>query len=448
MKGSLAQATPAQYFAFLMLALMLAAAAFPPIARADDPSVVGPPASASNGNYQNISGTFTSPNSGGVTQVSTAAQDLRYYIMIANLGAFGPSSCASVPGLNGQPTCLLDVQKGLGDYLNKLFQMGIAISTGLALFMITFGGVKYVSSDAIGGKSEGKEMIMNALKGLLLAFASVILLKQINPDLVVNNLDVMNQNATVNSYESTQGLAAVSGGGPAGSAGNWGGGSTAITASVNSQVNYLTSDINDAQKQLADNQIENALQPSDITGLENKIANDQQQILQLNTYLAQNAGGSSGTSAGFSSADFKLSTNTDGSITAVPGHVAIDFDGPSKTVSYTYTDPTTGQPVTTTSVVKDPSWQPQTSSGLDGSKDSFVVTPLNSNIPKGWVADVTNTTTGQTVNNVPIGDRGPSSNGYGEISAQLGQQLHVWTPANGNSVAGTPVLTYTYHPPR
>jgi hypothetical protein len=45
---------------------------------------------------------------------------------------------------------------GLSAYLKALFNMGIVLATGLAVIMITMGGLKYVSTDAINGKSEGK----------------------------------------------------------------------------------------------------------------------------------------------------------------------------------------------------------------------------------------------------------------------------------------------------
>jgi hypothetical protein len=73
-------------------------------------------------------------------------------------------------------------------YLDNMFKMGIALCTGLAVLMIIIGGIQYVSSDAWGRKSEGKERILAALLGLVIALGSYALLKTINPDLLDTKL--------------------------------------------------------------------------------------------------------------------------------------------------------------------------------------------------------------------------------------------------------------------
>jgi hypothetical protein len=109
------------------------------------------------------------------------------YCMLAPLGGF--------VGDNG----VIDMSQGnaLGTYLNTLYKMGIIVATLLAVIMITFGGLKYASTDAIGGKSEGKEMIRQALLGLLLAFMSYLILYQINPKLLNSDLNIQ-KTGTVN----------------------------------------------------------------------------------------------------------------------------------------------------------------------------------------------------------------------------------------------------------
>ncbi len=96
---------------------------------------------------------------------------------------------APMPGLLGTT---IDTRTGLGTYLNTLYTAGIAIATGLAVLMIIFGGIQYVSSDAIGGKSDGKGKIQDAILGLLLAFMSYIILNTLNPDLLKNDLTLEN----------------------------------------------------------------------------------------------------------------------------------------------------------------------------------------------------------------------------------------------------------------
>jgi hypothetical protein len=92
---------------------------------------------------------------------------------------------APLPGLVGDR---VNIANGLGSYLNNLYTAGIAIATGLAVLMIVIGGIQYVSSDAIGGKSDGKQRIQDAIIGLLLAFMSYLLLNTLNPDLLNNDL--------------------------------------------------------------------------------------------------------------------------------------------------------------------------------------------------------------------------------------------------------------------
>jgi len=70
-----------------------------------------------------------------------------------------------------------------GNYIKGMFMLIIAIAGGLAVITIIFGGIKYMSSDAIGGKSDAKKTIQNAIGGLLLAISAWLILTTINPNL-------------------------------------------------------------------------------------------------------------------------------------------------------------------------------------------------------------------------------------------------------------------------
>ena len=78
----------------------------------------------------------------------------------------------------------------LATYLPGIFRLSIGIAGVLAVIMIVYGGVEYLSTDAISGKSEGKERIQNALVGLLLAIGSFVILNTINPATVEFNLNL------------------------------------------------------------------------------------------------------------------------------------------------------------------------------------------------------------------------------------------------------------------
>ena len=75
-------------------------------------------------------------------------------------------------------------------YIPGIFKLVIGIAGVLAVLMIIIGGVEYITTDAIQGKSEGKARIQNALWGLVLVLVSWILLYTINPKLTVFNLNV------------------------------------------------------------------------------------------------------------------------------------------------------------------------------------------------------------------------------------------------------------------
>ena len=75
-------------------------------------------------------------------------------------------------------------------YISGIFTLLIAVAGGLAVIMIIWGGIKYMSTDAIGGKSEAKDTIQNAIWGLLLALGAYIILNTINTKLTDFNLNI------------------------------------------------------------------------------------------------------------------------------------------------------------------------------------------------------------------------------------------------------------------
>ncbi len=88
------------------------------------------------------------------------------------------------------PTVNISTEGGISAYFDALFRAGIAIATGLALIMVMYGGFLYTSTDAITGKGEGKAIIQQALLGLLLALTSVLILNQLNPALLRNDVQI------------------------------------------------------------------------------------------------------------------------------------------------------------------------------------------------------------------------------------------------------------------
>ena len=81
----------------------------------------------------------------------------------------------------GQPT-------NLSSYLNPMITVFIGICAVLAVVMILFGGIEYMTSELISSKEAGKERIRNALLGLLLALGAWTILYTINPNLLNSDI--------------------------------------------------------------------------------------------------------------------------------------------------------------------------------------------------------------------------------------------------------------------
>ncbi|KND48537.1 MAG: hypothetical protein AB200_02305 [Parcubacteria bacterium C7867-005] len=69
-------------------------------------------------------------------------------------------------------------------YIPGIIKLTIGVAGALSVLMIIFGGIQYMSTDAISGKSDAKERIQNAIYGLVLAIGSYTILYTINPNFV------------------------------------------------------------------------------------------------------------------------------------------------------------------------------------------------------------------------------------------------------------------------
>lgn len=123
-----------------------------------------------------------------ISQVSAQAQntDLEYTLL-------APLPCVDGDGtgVNFNPNCNKPAQKTtLEKYLPGMFQLLIGIAAAFAVFMIVIGGFQYMTTDAVQGKSEGKERITNAIYGLLLVISAWLILYTINPKLLELRLDI------------------------------------------------------------------------------------------------------------------------------------------------------------------------------------------------------------------------------------------------------------------
>lgn len=109
----------------------------------------------------------------GIT-VNAAAYPGDYAVMVP-LPGIGDAGSGGVTNIN--------------TYIPAAFKLAIGVSAVMAFVMITFGGIMYATSDAITGKSQGKEYATNAIYGLLLVIGAYAILNTINPEILKINLN-------------------------------------------------------------------------------------------------------------------------------------------------------------------------------------------------------------------------------------------------------------------
>jgi len=101
-------------------------------------------------------------------QVQSRASEGTYYPLV------------NIPGTSNK------AQGDIGSLANALFRIGIILAALLAVIMVAIGGVQYMTTDAVSGKSEGRDRIFNAVLGLILALLIWVILNEINPRIIQN----------------------------------------------------------------------------------------------------------------------------------------------------------------------------------------------------------------------------------------------------------------------
>jgi len=118
-------------------------------------------------------------------------------VAFANSSACTGDYCYTWLGQNilVDPNSPVNTGNGIADLLGAVYRFGIAAAVILALIMIIWGGIEYMTSDAWFNKEEAKKKINDSLMGLGLALISYVLLYIINPCLVNFNLTASKTNA-------------------------------------------------------------------------------------------------------------------------------------------------------------------------------------------------------------------------------------------------------------
>ncbi len=101
---------------------------------------------------------------------------------------------APLPGTTNSCPTGTDCTTNFKTYLEGMFTFAIGVSAVLAFIMLSFAGFQYVTTDGIGGKSNAKERIENAVYGLLLVIGAYAILYTINPDILKFNLNIIRPN--------------------------------------------------------------------------------------------------------------------------------------------------------------------------------------------------------------------------------------------------------------
>lgn len=116
-------------------------------------------------------------------ETSPTVQPTEYQLLEPLPAVSGPQGQECVTA-DGKPCASTDT------YLPGLMRLLIMLATGMAVVMIIYAGVKYMSTDAFSGKEEAKGIISGALWGLLLAMSAWLILNTINPRLVTIDLNI------------------------------------------------------------------------------------------------------------------------------------------------------------------------------------------------------------------------------------------------------------------
>lgn len=76
--------------------------------------------------------------------------------------------------------------KGIGGFINLIFEIGIGVAGVIAVVMLVIYGFQYAANDkSIADFSALKEKITRVILGLLLLICTVVILNTINPDLLI-----------------------------------------------------------------------------------------------------------------------------------------------------------------------------------------------------------------------------------------------------------------------
>ncbi len=138
------------------------------------------------------------------------------HILAPSIVLFLPSLVVAATGyvpLEGSVTGGQNVTN-FGDYLKRVYEIGITVTITLAVLYLVIGGFAYMTSGiSITGKEGAKSKITNALLGLALALLSYVILNTISPQFTKFSLNISEVGKSFNTVPATgtSGTAGVGG---------------------------------------------------------------------------------------------------------------------------------------------------------------------------------------------------------------------------------------------
>jgi len=70
---------------------------------------------------------------------------------------------------------------GLADYINEAYRFGVGVVLIVAIVMVVWGGFRYLIGSSMGDIARGKEIIRDAIVGMLLVLGAYTILQVVNP---------------------------------------------------------------------------------------------------------------------------------------------------------------------------------------------------------------------------------------------------------------------------
>ena len=194
--------------------------------------------------------------------VHAATNDYTLLAPLPNLSTTCPDGNV-VTNSDGTSAC----QTTLQTYLPAAFNLIVGIAAVLAFIMLTYGGVLYMTSDAIMGKSSGKEHITNALWGLGLVIASGVILFTIGgPNMLSFNLQLAQPQTVMQAPDLLSALAASNAAGTPGAGQTMTAAQIAANAQIAAQIGQTPNPCTQGQSTGCVNLV--GLQQDTVTGIQ------------------------------------------------------------------------------------------------------------------------------------------------------------------------------------